>query len=116
MTAKTSPETLSQRVVQNARRLRKLRGWSARELAERLTASGCPVSRVVIANRECGQNCRTSVDELFALAEVLGCSVDDLVAEQAQCPRCAGSPPVGYLCGLCGASGDNVPSGAARRE
>lgn len=104
MTGKTTPMDATNRVVANVRRLREIRGWLARELAERMTAVGCPMSRSVISNRE-GAHCpsRVSADELVAFADVFGKSITDLVAEEMiACPRCNDKPPTGFTCNNCG--------------
>lgn len=109
MGGKTTPTDLSNRVAANLRRLRKMRRWSAQELADRMEAAGCPVSRQVIANRESNHVVsRISVDELFAFAAVFERSVMDLIEEEIQCARCGGSPPTGFGCLDCEAEACDI--------
>ena|SRR5687767_9563166 len=111
MSAKKTPSALSAQLIANARRLRKMRGWSAEELARRLTEAGCPTSGNTISNRERkGRTTNVTVDELFALADVFNRPVTDLVLKEAQCGHCAGNPPTGFTCHLCGTAA--VPSAA----
>jgi len=108
MTAdQTTPSQISGRVIANARRLRKVRGWSGEELARRLTEAGYPTSAVIIYNRESRSRQTTNItaNELFALADVFGCSVTELAEDV---PRCDGAPPTGYQCPTCGAAGNVV--------
>lgn len=103
MSEEKTPMRISRRVVANIRRLRRARGWSAQELANRMDAVGCPVSRSMISQRETGsQRIRVSVDELVAFADVLDQPLDDLVHEEVACEQCAGSPPAGFRCRTCG--------------
>ena len=91
-------------VYARMRALRLLRGWSAQELADRLTAAGRPTKRSTIAMCEtrpggCG------VDLLYALAEVFGVAISTLVDENTVlCPRCNDEPPDGFSCMTCGRS------------
>ncbi len=57
------------------------KGWSARELAERVEReTGVPMRRDTIANLENGRRDRITVDELLALAYSLNCSPLHLLA------------------------------------
>lgn len=47
-------------------------GWSAQRLAEEMTSVGIPWDRSIVANFETGRRSGVSVEELFALADVLG--------------------------------------------
>jgi len=51
--------------------LRKGRGWSADELAIRMTAAGIAWTRLVVTKLETGRRMSVSVEELLALAYVL---------------------------------------------
>src|SRR5438105_11407018 len=51
--------------------LRKGRGWSADELAVRMTAAGIAWTRLVVTKLETGRRKSVSVEELLALAYVL---------------------------------------------
>lgn len=52
---------------------REARGWEQRELAERLTAAGRPMSQPIVSRIESGAR-RIDVDDLVALAAVFGMS------------------------------------------
>jgi transcriptional regulator with XRE-family HTH domain len=66
-------------------RLRKRKGWTQRELAERLEAEGFElgIDRDVVANFESGRRRSLSVDELVAFAAVLDVSPVDLIVRDA---------------------------------
>lgn len=67
--------TVTEVVARQVRELRDGRGWSARELADRLAKAGAPqVSRSVLASIESGRRPYVTVDELFALARVFNVS------------------------------------------
>lgn len=106
MTGKSTPTDLSAQVTANVRRLRKMRGWSAQELSNRLTAAGCPISQNTISGREAKSKAvsRVSVDELAAFSAVFDRPITDLLAEEVACEQCAGEPPAGFTCNACGAA------------
>jgi transcriptional regulator with XRE-family HTH domain len=59
-------------VAQRVRELRRKRGWSAENLAQRCAEVGAPgLNRAVIANLECGRRTYVTTDELLTLAYVL---------------------------------------------
>lgn len=123
MSARTSPTALNDRVIHNVRRLRKIRGWSAEELAARLTEAGCPIGWNVIATREsrAGRESRhdasrISVDELFAFAAALDVPVTDLISEVSRCRRCEGAPPAGFTCNACGEVGAGMAGPQPRQR
>lgn len=101
----TSPTELSHQVTRSVRILRRSRGWSLRELAERLGAAGCPVSQMTLGRRERGDGKRddVSVDELYAFASVFGVPAASIVDASSRCDRCQGLPPAGLRCLACGA-------------
>jgi transcriptional regulator with XRE-family HTH domain len=100
-----SGQPYTDRVTAHIRRLRKLRRWSALEVANRTAALGHPVTRGVIASRETGRGSTISVDELVVLAAVFGVEPAELLAEEVKvCATCSGSPPPGYACLTCGES------------
>jgi transcriptional regulator with XRE-family HTH domain len=67
-------------VRQRVRALRTSRGWSARELGERLEAAGLAgFDRSIVASFESGRRASVSVDELLVLALVLDVSPVDLL-------------------------------------
>lgn len=67
----TQPPSPSAAITAQVRALRTERGWSARELAGRMTAEGVPWDRSVVANLETGRRSGLSVEEWLALARVL---------------------------------------------
>lgn len=94
----------TQIVFRNVRRMRRARKWSCRELADRLTAVGCPVKGHVLRNREFPD--RVAGIPLFhtvALAHVFGVKLEDLMA--IECLACGDAPPVGFACLTCGHRG-----------
>ena len=100
--------TLSRKVVAYVDRLRKSRGLSIDKLAIMMTDAGYPIAYATLAQRLARRSSALILDEAHALAFALGFTVDELiVASTAPCPRCGGSPPAGFLCGLCG-SGESV--------
>lgn len=59
-------------IASRVRALRKRHGWTADQLAERMTAVGIPWTRIVVTKLETGRRPSVSVDEWLALALVLG--------------------------------------------
>ena len=97
----------TQIVFQNMKRLRIMRGWSARELAERVTSAGHPVQRGVIVNREIRNRVENvPLHFVVVLASIFGVSLSDLMTEAEDCARCGGEPPAGFTCRACGAEGE----------
>lgn len=89
-------------IYERARTLRRIRGWSARELAERLTAIGHPVSRPTIAAWET-RPAGCEVARLYALAAVFEITPSYLTdPDSGPCPKCLGHPPAGFTCNACG--------------
>lgn len=73
MTAPTvQPLTLGQRI----RLIRRVRGMSARVLAEKASAG---LTRAVIANVECGKQDHVRSDQVLALSDALGVPLDVLL-------------------------------------
>lgn len=70
---------IGRRVIENVRLLRTVRGWSARQLAERCQATGMNWNRDIVSNLETGRRTLVTVDEVAALAEVFGVHFYDLV-------------------------------------
>ncbi|MFE9486503.1 helix-turn-helix domain-containing protein [Streptomyces sp. NPDC006641] len=61
-------------------RARTARGFAQRQLAERVTALGRPMTITMLSRIECRQ-CRCDVDDLVAIAAALGLSPLALLAE-----------------------------------
>lgn len=64
------PPTLVKVITEQLRRLRRERGWSARELGERCEAAGLAWDRNIVANVEHGRRSNFTVTELVTLAHV----------------------------------------------
>lgn len=89
-------------IYHRARIMRLARGWSARELSERLTALGHRTSRGDVATWET-RTPGCSAARLFALAAVFGVPIDYLAdPDSGPCPTCLGTPPSGFTCNSCG--------------
>lgn len=58
-------------IGERARRLRRLKGWTAAELGERMASLGVPWDRSIVANLENGRRKSVSVNEWLALARAL---------------------------------------------
>lgn len=69
------------RVAARIKRLRKIRGWTARELAEKCAHAGPgSLTRNAVSKIECGIRLSISAEELAVLSTVLGVSMEALVA------------------------------------
>lgn len=69
--AKAEPNTATNFVRKQVKRLRNERGWSAKQLAERLKGLGIPWDRDIVANFENGRRASISLEETLALAYAL---------------------------------------------
>jgi len=58
-------------IAARVRELRQRNGWTADQLAERMTAEGVPWSRIVVTKLETGRRPSVSAEELLTLAYVL---------------------------------------------
>ncbi|MGW1071525.1 helix-turn-helix domain-containing protein [Streptomyces sp. NPDC002537] len=90
-------------VRRNVRRLRAERRLTTERLAEHLrqhTGRSIPASG--ITRLEGGQR-RVDVDDLVALATVLGVTPAQLLEPPTDCAACRGTPPPGFACRTCGA-------------
>ena len=101
MSAKTTGNDVSRRLVGVVRDIRTRRGWSAAELARRVTDAGFPVTREVLTNTETRSQYVT-VDLLVGLAAAFNMKPSELL-ESDFCRQCGGEPPVGFECTICGA-------------
>lgn len=93
-------------VVNNVRRLRERRGWSAADLTARMIDMPHPVSRAQLANLENDRRASLSLDETIALAKVL--SVVPwwtLATDNPLCGYCRSKPPPGFVCTVCQLAG-----------
>ena len=98
MTSQALPVTAE--VIERVRVLRKERGLSARDLADRMTAGGYATSRTAIAQGECGYRKEVSVDWVVAVARALGVP-PELVFRGPNCTACNDMPPKGFSCYAC---------------
>lgn len=64
------PKQASQKVGQNIKEQRELRGWSVTQLADQMTQIGFDIERPQVSKIEHGRQCVT-VDRLVAFARVL---------------------------------------------
>jgi transcriptional regulator with XRE-family HTH domain len=90
-------------VLTKVRMLRRKRGLSLRRMAEetrklRRTLSADAVNKIELGVR------RIDVDDLFALAAVLGVTPAQLLEPPEECSTCHGRPPAGFTCNACGAT------------
>lgn len=94
----------AQTVSQNVRRLRRARGWTQKEAAQRFSAiygevwSNAVWSQSEQADRE--RQRPWTADQLVAMAAMFEVTVGDLLAEC--CSQCGGTPPAGFTCNTCG--------------
>lgn len=92
------------RIAANLAILRRKRGLTVAEMSRRLNAAGRPIPVLGLRRIE-ALNRRVDVDDLTALAEVLGMEPARL-AYESTCEQCAGSPPQGFSCNECGVRGE----------
>lgn len=102
-----SVDTPAGRVAGNVRALRKRRGWSQADLAERLITAGWPSGaqglRQALSKVE-SRGRQVTVDELATLGAAFGVEPWSL-ATAPVCGQCMGCPPGGFRCLACGADG-----------
>src|SRR5829696_8564703 len=82
MARRNKPRSIGAEAIlaERIRRERSKRGWSPADLAKQMTSAGCSLTTSAvykIEDREAPR--RISVDELIALSQVLGTTVDDLL-------------------------------------
>lgn len=87
-------------VRRNVRRLREQRGWSYREMEERLSRAGRAIPVLNLSAIDAGER-HVDVDDLVALAAVLNLSPEQLLEPPADCTTCHGAPPPGFMCLEC---------------
>jgi len=90
-------------VRRNIRRLREQRGWSYRQVEERLSRAGRAIPTVQLGYLEAGER-HADADDLVALAAVFGLGVEELLLPPASCDTCHGAPPAGFRCMECDTS------------
>lgn len=87
------PGPTGDRVAQNLRAIRKSRGMSTYDVARCLREIGWPIQQTGVARIETGER-RVDVDDLLALAAVLGCSPARLLMPPVTAPD---GPPVSLV-------------------
>lgn len=101
---KTDPKPLGsagQQVAANIRRIREARRLTYVELSRLLAETGSSVAVLGLRRIERGER-RVDVDDLVALADVLGMRPEMLWAPPTECDTCHGTPPPGFACTECG--------------
>ena len=73
-------------VAANSRRIRELSGLTLQDVSDRLTRYGRPIARSGLSKIEAAAR-RVDVDDLVALAEVLGTTPDDLLTAPDAAPK-----------------------------
>lgn len=92
----------SRAVGVNLRRFRESCGWSAEKIASAMTMSGIEWTRQVVTKLENGGRRSVTVDELLALAKVLGVNDPITLTVAPSCETCGGRPPLRMRCMECG--------------
>lgn len=87
-------------VRRNIRRLREQRGWSYREIEERLARVGRAIPTVEQGWIDAGER-HVDADDLVAFAAVFGLYPGELLEPPAECDNCHGAPPAGFMCMEC---------------
>lgn len=103
----SSELTVSRQVAARLAAARKQAGLTLRGLAQALTGTGVPIGWKTIHALEAGadpaRHARAvTVDELVALAAVLGTTPGALLHGPG-CAACCDTPPPGFTCNACGA-------------
>lgn len=100
---------VTRRFAANMRRLRNELGLSAQDMADRLAEAGIPISRPVLANLETARRDSIDLAEAYAIARVLGTTVDFLSELSGiRCVQCQDTPPDGYRCLVCNRKGGDL--------
>lgn len=111
----TASESITGAIAERVRALRIARGMSQEDLASALNDSGVAWKRAAVVNFESrAEGSRgaapgrgaVSVGELLGLARALHVPPVRLVPElsrHSRCYACAGEPPHGFTCNVCGA-------------
>ncbi|MGJ5667759.1 helix-turn-helix transcriptional regulator [Rhodococcus aetherivorans] len=69
---------MSEEIGTRIRTLRKSRGWSAQELADRVTSTGVSLGRTKVSELETGRSSDIRLSVAKAIAGIFGMSVDQL--------------------------------------
>lgn len=103
----------AENISRNVRRLRRARGWTQAEAAQRFVKiTGAPPQSKAAwsaAERapETGRPKSWTANEVAVLAELFGVPVGDLFEAQPPCRACNDRPPNGFTCNTCGAAGES---------
>jgi transcriptional regulator with XRE-family HTH domain len=93
-------------IATNVKQLRKARRMTLEEAAQAVKQTGVPMSRSMLVNIEVGRRDNVTVDELFALAEVLGSTIEYIAGGVGvACTHCQDDPPNGFTCNHCRRTG-----------
>lgn len=93
----------------NLAHIRQSRGLSTTALAAKATALGRPMHATGITKIEKGVR-RVDVDDLAALASVLGVTPAQLLEPPTDCGTCHGTPPPGFACTECDTTTTKEPT------
>lgn len=94
----------SERVVLNARAMRKARRMTAERLAKLLNERGLSITRGVLTNQETRRAANISIGQVVALADIFQVPIERLL--QPGCDTCANAVPAGFTCNSCGLGGN----------
>jgi transcriptional regulator with XRE-family HTH domain len=93
-------------IATNIKQLRKSRRMTLEETAQAVKQTGVPMSRSILVNIEVGRRDNVTVDELFALAEVLGSTIEYVAGGVGvACTHCQDDPPTDFTCNRCRRTG-----------
>lgn len=98
----------STRVIDNARALKKNKGWTNADLATALTDAGFESQTTSVNHMMSGQRTKASTDELLALSAALDVPVVVLLTEV--CGTCGSVPGPDMHCMTCQLVGDRSDS------
>lgn len=86
-------------MVSTIRRLREAQRLTYAEMAKQLMALDQPIPTLGLSRIERGER-RLDIDEIHAIATVLGVKAENLW-QASQCGACLGTPPAGFSCNTC---------------
>jgi len=102
--------TAAEIISRNVRRMRRARGWTQAEAAQRFTEiTGQPQSNASwSAGEQVGRprQRQWTANDIAGLAALFEVPVGDLFESQPPCRACGGEPPAGFTCNTCGTGGD----------
>ena len=101
---KVTPRPLGsagEQVARNMKLIREAHRLTYVELAAHLVEAGRPIPVLGLRRIEKGER-RVDVDDLIAIASILGVRPESLWAPLPECETCHGAPPPGFACTECG--------------